>query len=103
MSYPEYFDRLIYLETISEIKNAYGELVPNVTASNPVYAMRVAVSRAAEFAAQTDGYRPECAYRIWTRDYHGEEFIKDGETVYRIRRAYSRDGKTELTVSRGLR
>lgn len=103
MSVPEYFDRLIYLENITETKNVYGELGAQITESNPVYAMRVTVSRAAEFAAQTDGYKPECAYRIWTRDYHDEEFIRDGETVYRIRRAFSRDGKTELTVSRGVR
>ena len=103
MSYPEYFDRLIRLESITESKDACGQLVPTVAESNPVYAMRVTVSRAAEFAAQTEGYRPECAYRIWARDYHGEEFLIDGEIKYRIRRAYTRDGKTELTVSRGLR
>lgn len=103
MSSPEYFDRLVELHAVSELPtNAAGELVRR-TDPHLVYAKRVAVSRAAEFAAQTEGYRPECAYRIWTRDYHDEEILIDAGVTYRIRRAFSRDGKTELTVSRGVR
>lgn len=103
MSSPEYFDRLIELHSMSELPtNASGEIVQR-TEAHPVYAQRVTVSRAAEFAAQTEGYKPECAYRIWTRDYHDEEILIDAGVTYRIRRAFSRDGKTELTVSRGVR
>lgn len=103
MSSPEYFDRLVQLRTVKETPtNAAGEMVPQ-TEMHLAYAKRVGVSRAAEFAAQTEGYKPECAYRLWTRDYHDEELLVDDNAVYRIRRAYSRDGKTELTVSKGVR
>lgn len=95
----EYFDRLIELRHTEEDEN--GDLTP-VDPPSYAYAVRASVSRAAEFAAQTEGYRPERAYRMWTRDYHDEELLTDtlDGIVFRIRRAWSRDGKTELTVER---
>ena len=95
----EYFDRLIELNHTKEDEN--GDL-ETVYPSNFAYAVKVSVSRAAEFAAQTEGYRPERAYRMWARDYHGEERLKDtlDGMTFRVRRAWTKDGKTELTVER---
>lgn len=99
MAQTEYFDRLIELRSL--VENADGDLVPGNTASQ-AYASRKSVSRAAEFAAQTEGYRADRAYRLWSRDYHGEDVLTDtlDGLTFRIRRVYEKDGITELTVEK---
>ena len=95
----EYFDRLIELRHTEEDEN--GDLVPSAVPSY-AYSARVSVARAADFAAQTEGYKAERAYRMWTRDYNGEELLRDtlDGLTFRVRRAYERGGKTELTCER---
>lgn len=99
MGQTEYFDRLIELRPL--VENADGDLVPGETVSQ-AYAARRSVSRAAEFAAQTEGYRPERAYRLWSRDYHDEDLLTDtlDGLTFRIRRVYEKDCITELTVEK---
>ncbi len=95
------FKDVIKLIAYTSGTNDRGNVI-KTPVSRQVYAQKTSVRQSEFYQAAAQGLRAERMYIVRSADYNEETALQAGERVYKIIRAYDKDGEFTELVCQGM-
>jgi len=91
---------VIFLVPLIDDSNRLGDPVETEGKPRKIFAERISIRQSEFYQAEGTRFKPEIAFKVWSKEYNVEQRLKYKEKDYTIFRTFEKGAQMELICSR---